>query len=449
MSAKGLRNGAMVTFVLSMGLLLVGGYYAKQKVPPIPARILSGGTLVTDRTAILRGQDVYQRYGLMDHGSVWGHGSLRGMDFSADSLHRMGQLMREFVAAGGKPRPGGSAYEKLAAERRREIDVHVIDELRVNRYDPATDTLEITPAQAYALEQLRGYWDKEFGEGDARYGFLKDTVSTAEQRKDIADFFFWTAWAAGTPRPGLSYSYTNNWPSDRSVGNFASTEALVWSIGSLLSLLSVLGVVVYVVHRYGFFYGEGQAVQAAYRLLEQPVTPSQLASAKFFLVAGLLFVVQIFNGGLLAHYTVHPGSFYVKLVGEMYPYSWAKTWHLQLAILWIAISWMGTAVYLAPLVARREPARQRLLVDILFLAAVLVTAGSMLGEVLGIKGYLGEAWFWLGHQGWEYLELGRLWQILLFAGLIYWVVVVYRALAPALRKEAADADTRALLSSTS
>jgi nitric oxide reductase subunit B len=170
------------------------------------------------------------------------------------------------------------------------------------------------------------------------------------------------------------------------------------------------------------------------------VTPSQRASAKFFLIAGLLFIVQIFNGGLLAHYTVHPSSFYVKIVGEMYPYSWAKTWHLQLAILWIAVSWVGTAIYLAPLVARRELPAQRLLVNILFCAVVAVTAGSLFGEVLGIKGYLGQAWFWLGHQGWEYLELGRLWQILLFGGLIYWVVVVYRAMVPAMRHEAGETE---------
>ena len=268
-------------------------------------------------------------------------------------------------------------------------------------------------------------------------------MPTADERQDIADFFGWTAWAAGTERPGMHYTYTNNWPADRSVGNDASVQALVWSIGSILALLVVLGLVVYIVHRYAFFYGEGgNAVQAAYRLLETPVTPSQRASAKFFLVAGLLFIVQIFNGGLMAHYTVHPSSFYVKLVGEMYPYSWAKTWHLQLAILWIAISWMGTAVYLAPLVGRREPRGQRLLVNILFVAAVAVTVGSLLGEVLGIKGYFGQLWFWLGHQGWEYLELGRLWQILLFGGLIFWLLVVYRAMAPALVYSGESEDRR-------
>ena len=158
----------------------------------------------------------------------------------------------------------------------------MIREVRTNRYDVKSKTLELTPAQAYSLKQMRKYWEREFAEGDSRYGFLKDTVPTAEERKDLADFFFWTAWAAGTNRPGENYSYTNNWPADRSVGNTASTKALVWSLGSILSLLAVLGIVVYVVHRYGFFYGESKAVEAAYQLLEMPVTPSQRASPSSF-----------------------------------------------------------------------------------------------------------------------------------------------------------------------
>lgn len=436
----GLRNAAIFTFVVSMAILLTGRYFIQDKVPPIPDKVVSGGNVLTEGPAIIRGQNAYQRYGLMDHGSVWGHGSLRGMDFSAYTLHCMGDLVKQHLASEGQP--SADAWQKLPPQPRRELDeldAKVVKEVRTNRYDEQSKTLELTPAQAYAWGQMRLYWDQTFSQGDSRYGFLRNAVPTAEERSDLADFFVWTAWAAGTNRPGLNYSYTNNWPPDRTVGSTASTEALVWSLASIMALFVVLGVVVHVVHRYGFFYGEAKAVQAAYRLLETPVTPSQRASAKFFLVAGLLFLVQIFNGGLLAHYTVHPGSFYVKFVGEMYPYSWAKSWHLQLAILWIAVSWMGTAVYLAPLVGKREPPAQRLLVNILFVAAVAVTVGSLCGEVLGIKGYLGQAWFWLGHQGWEYLELGRLWQILLFGGLIFWIVVVYRAMASGLRRDSSEA----------
>lgn len=448
MDTKGLRNLAIVTFVLSMGILLAGGFFARDKVPPVPAKVVHAGKELTTRETILHGQDVYQRYGLMSHGSVWGHGSLRGMDFSAYTLHCLGELMRQYQAAEGKP--SEEAYRTLPPKPRKDLsalDVNVIQKIKTNGYDAASDTLVLSDSQAFALRQMRKYWDEKFAKGDPRYGFLPETVPDAKDRQNLADFFFWTAWAAGTNRPGLDYTYTNNWPPDRTVGNTASTEALVWSLGSILALFAVLGIVVYVVHRHGFFYGESQAVQAAYKLLESPVTPSQRASAKFFLIAGLLFVVQILNGGLLAHYTVSPGKFVIPFtqieipwIGEHYVYSWAKSWHLQLAILWIAVSWMGTAIYVAPLVAGREPPAQRLLVNVLFVAAVVVAVGSLVGEVLGIKGYLGDAWFWLGHQGWEYLELGRLWQILLFGGLIFWLVVVYRAMALVLRREANETE---------
>lgn len=446
MSTKGLRNAVIASFIISMALLLIGGYFAKDQVPPVPGRVVSNGKTLTDHARIMRGQDTYQRYGLMDHGSVWGHGALRGMDFSAHTLHETGKHMRDFVASGGMPRPG--VYQELPEERRVEIDAHVIREIRKNRYDAESDTLQLTAAQAYSLEKIRSYWNQIFEKGSKQYGFLENTVPSAAERSVIADFFFWTAWAAGTERPDQTHTYTNNWPPDLSVGNRASVEALVWSIASIVALFAVLGLVVYIVHRYQFFYGEEKAVNASYSLLQAPVTPSQRASAKFFLVAGLLFIVQIFNGGLLAHYTVHPGSFFVEIIGETYPFSWAKTWHLQLAVLWIAISWMGTAIYLAPLIGRREPQHQRLLVNILFVAALVVTVGSLLGEVLSIKGYLGDAWYWLGHQGWEYLELGRLWQILLFGGLLYWLVVVYNAMAPVLRpsmdETTEDTDRRSL-----
>jgi nitric oxide reductase subunit B len=444
MDIKGLRNGAIVSFIVSMGILLAGGYYAGYfgdaadgKMPPVPKRVVrvsddGSEEVLTDYDRIMAGQAVYQRYGLMDHGSVWGHGALRGPDFSAVTLHRMGEEVRSYAARTGDAPPE-------------------IDELRTNRYDAGSGSLRLTAAQASALEKNRAYWGELFERGEKKYGFLEGTIPTPESRENLADFFFWTAWAAGTDRISvdgetLGYSYTNNWPPDKSVGNTASTEAFVWSILSILALFAVLGIVVYVTHRYEFFYGDAKAVEASYRLLQLPVTPSQRASAKFFLVAGLLFLLQIFNGGLLAHYTVHPGSFFVETIGETYAFSWAKSWHLQLAILWIATSWLGTAIYVAPLVAGRELKGQGLLVNILFGAVVAVTVGSLAGEVLGIKGFFGDrSWFWLGHQGWEYLELGRLWQILLFGGLLYWLVIVYRAMAPGLAGKSDDPDRRSLI----
>jgi len=387
----------------------------------------AGSKVLMTGDDIDRGKNVYQRYALMDHGAVWGHGALRGMDFSASTLHLVGESMRDYYASPERPHRG--AFQELDADRQTLVKARVIKEIHGNAYDESARSLRLNTAEAYALSRVRSYWEQEFGSGDRRYGFLPNTVPTAAERKLIADFFFWTAWAAGTDRPATDYTYTNNWPADRSVGNDASAQAMLWSVISILALFLVLGVIVYSVHRFKFFYGEGKGEEVAWKLLGTPLTESQRASAKFFLVAGLLFVIQIFVGGLLAHYTVHPGSFYLASIAKLIPYSVAKTWHLQLAIFWIAISWMGTAVLIAPMIAGREPRRQKHLVNLLFAAAFLVVVGSLTGELLGIKGFLGDAWYWLGHQGWEYLELGRLWQILLFGGMIFWLFIVYRPLA--------------------
>ncbi|MFH1262277.1 MAG: cbb3-type cytochrome c oxidase subunit I [Pseudomonadota bacterium] len=409
MQTKSLRNWAIVSFVVSMTVLLVGGYYARKVVPPIPEQIVSEGKVLTTKTSIMAGQDVYQRYGLMDQGSIWGHGTLRGRDFSAVTLHKMGEVMQGFLGS-----------EKT------------IREIKTNRYDPSTGTLTLPPSQAEAFRQLTTYWDTTFSLGEKEASILPNSIADREDRENLAHFFFWTAWAAGTQRPDAEHTYTNNWPPDLSVGNSLPPDAVFWSLFAIVALLGTLGLVIYLIHRYRLFYGEPKGVEIGMKLVSMPLVPSQIKAAKYFLVVGLLFVVQILNGGLLAHYTIHPSSFYIPQIAQWIPYNLSKTWHLQLAIFWIAVSWVGTAIYLAPVIGGKEPKGQGLLVDLLFGAILLVAVGSLVGEAISIHGGLKSMWFWVGHQGWEYLELGRLWQILLFVGLVFWLLIVYRALVPKL-----------------
>jgi nitric oxide reductase subunit B len=420
-----LKWGALVSFVIAMAVLLIGGRYNYNRVPPYPKEIVSeDGRLQIDGEEIWRGQSVYQRYGLMDHGSIWGHGSLRGMDFSAKTLNLMGQVMREFTA---KERFGKS-YGSLDREGKAIVDALVIQDIKENQYDPTTGVLKVSRAKAEAFREIQRFWTNLFEQGDLTHGFLPNTIPTADERRDLASFFFWTAWVAGTNRAGSDVTYTNNWPPDKSVGNRAPDQAILWSLAGILALMSVLGLVVYVVHRYQFFYGEPRLVALAQKIAEAPVTVSQIKTVKYFLVVAALFILQTLMGGLLAHYTVHPASFYFQVIGKWVPFSWAKTWHLQLGIFWIATAWVASALYVGPLVGGREPRKQGLLVDLLFVAILIVAVGSLLGHVLGIKGLIGRLWFWFGHQGWEYLELGRFWQILLFIGLIVWLLIAYRPL---------------------
>ena len=163
-----------------------------------------------------------------------------------------------------------------------EADAKVIREVRTNRYDEKSKTLELTPAQAYSLEQMRKYWDREFAEGDCAMDFSRTPCPAQTSGKDVADFFFWTAWAAGTNRPGKNYQLHQQLARRSHRGQHGNDRGPALESGSILSLFAVLGIVVYVVHRYGFFYGESKAVEAAYRLLETPITPSQRPVLSFF-----------------------------------------------------------------------------------------------------------------------------------------------------------------------
>jgi nitric oxide reductase subunit B len=423
---RGLKISAIVTFVIAMVVLLGGGYFASRQMAPYPGKVVDeSGRVLFERSDILAGQDVYQKYGLMDHGSVWGHGSQRGPEFSAATLHLVAESIRDEIAR----RDYGRSFSELGAIEKETVGLLTRSLIKENRYDPASDTLTLTAAQVRAYEKVLTQWEQVFSRGEQRYGILPGTVRDPAEREELGRFFFWTAWVASVARPGESYSYTNNWPPDELAGNVPTTATYLWTIGGILSLFLVLGFFIWFVHHFKMWYGEEKGLALSEKLINMPLTPSQRKSAKFFLVVILLFLVQTLFGGLLAHYTVNPGSFYLDAVAKWIPYSWAKTWHLQLAIFWIATTWVASALYLAPIIGGREPKRQGLLVQLLFAAVLLVAAGSLAGEVLGIKDKLGDFWYWFGHQGWEYLELGRVWQILLFGGLIVWLLVVYRAVA--------------------
>jgi len=85
------------------------------------------------------------------------------------------------------------------------------------------------------------------------------------------------------------------------------------------------------------------------------------------------------------------------------------------------------------MIARREPRGQSGLAYALLGALAVVVFGSMTGEALGLHGLLDSVW--LGQQGLEYLELGRLWQVLLSVGLFFWVVMLWRVMKPRLAGE--------------
>ena len=94
-----------------------------------------------------------------------------------------------------------------------------------------------------------------------------------------------------------------------------------------------------------------------------------------------------------------------------------RTWHIQLGLFWIATAWLAAGLFIGPLVSEHEPKGQRLGVNVLFVALLVVVVGSLAGEWLSVQNKLSDTVsFYFGHQGYEYVDLGRVWQIALFVG---------------------------------
>ncbi|MGD0829274.1 MAG: nitric-oxide reductase large subunit, partial [Desulfobaccales bacterium] len=297
-------------------------------------------------------------------------------------------------------------------------------------------TLLFTPGEVAAFGSQTSEWSDYFTKKGGAPGLPASYIKDPTELKALTAFFAWAAWAASANRPGKDYSYTNNWPYDPLVGNQPSVEAYVWSAMSLITLLGGLGLILFAVGKFDYlgWKGEGDTAHTTHSApTPLKLTPSQWATGWFFAVVALLFLAQSFLGGVIAHYRVEPGGFYGFDIARFLPYTLARTWHLQLAIFWIATAWVGGGLFLAPWVGGQEPNGQKVGVYALLGALAVVVFGSLFGEYLGINDKLGRLWFWFGHQGSEYLDLGRFWQLLLAAGLVFWIFLMFRALKPAMK----------------
>jgi nitric oxide reductase subunit B len=400
-----------------------------QEMPPIPEEVVSSdGDVVAPAGAIRAGQAVWQTLGGMEVGSIWGHGSYVAPDWTADWLHRECELILDDWAQAEH----GRRYAELGAEPQAALRERLRLTLRANRYDAATQTLTLEPVRARAFRANQEHFADVFREGRPEYAIPRGALSDPERLQQLGAFFFWTAWVSAAARPGQDISYTSNWPHEPLIGNVPTGEAIVWTGVSILLLLAGIGAIVWY---YAALPSPPPPDPAPDRdpILGWAATPSQRATLKYFVVVAALFLVQILAGAVVAHYGVEGDGLYGIPLSKLLPYSLTRTWHVQLGLFWIATSWLAAGLFIGPLVGGIEPKGQKLGVDVLFGALVLVVVGSLTGQYLSIHGRLSDATaFYWGHQGWEYLDLGRVWQIALFLGLLIWLALMLRVIRPAL-----------------
>jgi nitric oxide reductase subunit B len=424
-----------VLFATSFGLLGWLGGEIYREAPPMPIAVVAenGETLYSELN-IQQGRQVWQTMGGMQVGSIWGHGAYLAPDWSADWLHREAVGLLERWAA----RDYGQSFDSLNREQQAGLTARLQGEMRANRHDPATGTITVSNDRAAVIREVAAHYVGLFGSDPAfeslreQYAIANGAIPDDERRQWMTGFFFWTAWAATTERPNSEITYTANWPHEPLVGNTPTPATGIWSIASVILLLAGIGALVW--------YHAAQKAQepaippARDPLASMTVTPSMRATAKYFYTVLGLFLLQLTLGAITAHYAVEGHHFYGFNLSEILPYAVTRTWHTQLAVFWIATAWLATGLYMAPAISGHEPRFQKLGVNVLWVALVVVVLGSMTGEWLAVQQVFDlDTNFWFGHQGWEYVDLGRFWQILLFVGLMLWLVLMGRSLWPALR----------------
>jgi nitric oxide reductase subunit B len=426
-------------WILLIGIMLISflilgwvGTEIFRQAPPIPREVVTTeGQVLIPAEEIQNGQNVWQAMGGMQVGSIWGHGSYVAPDWTADYLHRESLfILNEFAR-----KDFGKDYPALDSERQATMRQRLQNLLRTNTWDAASGKITIDPVRARAFEENLKHYSQIFTDGSKEYAIQKNAQSDAAKLRQLNSFFFWTAWASATNRPDNTISYTSNFPSEPLVGNIPTSSAIVWTGVSVILLIAGIGGMVW------FYAGwhkeaEGRDTPDDDPLIGAKLTGSQKATAKYFLIVTFLFLLQIVMGIITAHYGVEGGGFYGIPLADYLPYVVTRTWHTQLGIFWIATAWLAAGLFIAPYICGYEPKGQKLGVNALFGALLVVVLGSMAGQWASVMHKLGngDLWFWIGHQGYEYVDLGRIWQAALFVGLLLWLFLIARTAIPALKR---------------
>jgi nitric oxide reductase subunit B len=418
--------------IVTFTVLISAGAAIYKNAPPIPATIISPQQdIILTQENIQSGQETYLARGGQHIGSIWGHGSYLAPDWTADVLHRWG-LATAGILYNNNPDFTQADLEGLSEIDRATLQVKVRHAFKTNRYERETQALTLTTAQTQGLAKVFQDYQTLLSQGSAVHSIPSGWFTDDTQIRNVTAFFAWTSWAASANRPNAPFSYTANFPHDDLIGNQAPAQFLIWSIVSVIVLIAAIALflLVYLTQEDA---EEVQTVTARPNL--RLATPSQKVTTLFFGVAMTLFLVQILMGMVTAHYAVEGDGFYGVPIQRYLPYAASRTWHLQLAVFWIATCWLAAGLYFAPRFGNHEPKLQAWGNGGLLAALTVVVVGSLVGSWAGVQGWLGDKSFWFGHQGYEYVELGRLWQLLLIGGMVFWLWLMFRALKPALVAE--------------
>ncbi len=429
----------LILMAVLIGTFTILGFFGSEvyrKAPPIFSKLRTQeGQIILSKDDIIDGQLVWQSIGGQQIGSIWGHGAYQAPDWTADWLHReLVEYQNIYSETNFK-----KAFSETTDTEKMIIKAALLKDYR--QASVANDELVLSPVRYQAFLKVKAYYmdlfssDAHLKSTRVAYAIQDDVLPSVEKREKMMAFFFWTTWAASSARPGHQETFTNNWPHEPLIDNVPTGHNIFWSLFSMILLIAAVGGLVWY---YSFKKEEDEIADELPKrdpFADFQMTPSMKALWKYWGTVVLLFIIQMTLGGIIAHYSVEGQDFYGFPLSKILPYSLVRTWHLQVALFWIATAFLSAGLFLAPVInGGQEPKYQRLGVNILFGALLIVVFGSLAGEYLAIHQKLSlNLSFWFGHQGYEYVDLGRFWQVLLFAGLGIWLVLMLRCILPALK----------------
>ena len=410
--------------VVTFALLGWATFLTYERAPPQPERFVdTGGALLMSADDILAGKAGFQKADLMDFGSLYGMGSSYGQDYTAWALIRLAGLVEARVAQA----QFGKTFEQLPPDQQAAVRNTMREQLQ--HIDLTQETVRLPDALATAIVTLRGDIAKELAATDLDTGWTPAHSLNPAAAAHTAEFLIYSALTTVARRPNVSWSWTENWPYEPEVGNTPTTNTFIWTWASFCFTFLAFGVVLFI---YEFWLNKPDDAPMDPVLARfGPLTDSQRRVGKYFLVVAIVLLLQIAAGTIMAHAYYDRRSFYGIALQNVLPFNFLRDVHIQSPIVWIGVSWIGAGLFLAPAIAGGREARgQGFLVDLLFWVTLVIVAGALIGNWLGIMGYIDGGWFWFGNQGLSYIQLGRFWQIGFFIGLVLWSLLVFRALWP-------------------
>jgi nitric oxide reductase subunit B len=411
---------AVISFVLFFWATAI----TYERAPPQPERFVGpGGATLLTGDDIVAGKAGFQKADLMDYGSLYGMGSYFGEDYTASALKRLATLTESNLAQTNF----GKSFDALSPEQQATVR----DGMRraLQGVDLTKSEVAVPDALAKAVATLRSDLSKSFATVDLTTGWTPAYSLSATEAQQTADFIIYSALTTVARRPGTTWSWTENWPYEPDVGNVPTANTFMWTWASFCFTFLCFGGVLFI-YKYWLDTPDDEPMESTLAAFG-PLTPSQRKVGKYFLVVALVLLLQIGAGTIMAHSYYDRTSFYGLELHNYLPFNFLRDVHLQAPIVWIGVAWIGAGLFLAPAMAGGREARgQAVLVDILFWVTVLIVAGALIGNWLGVMGYIESGWFWFGNQGLSYIQLGRFWQIGFFLGLLIWSCLVFRALWP-------------------